>query len=142
MGLGAINFDKINIPDIFGGIGTLLKDIREAITGKTILDPSKEAEIQEKLIEAENQLMIGQASINLEEAKSKSIFVSGWRPFIGWICGSGLLVQYLVFPIWSWIKPTEKLPSIDVSSLYPLLFALLGFGTLRTIDKIKGVSHS
>jgi len=127
--------------------GTLIKDtlsgIRTAITGK--IDPEKAANIELKLQEMENALCINQGDTNKIEAQSSSLFVSGWRPFIGWTCGFGLLYTFLLFPIWTWISQNfQMLPPIDIdtSFLSTLIMTMLGMGTLRTIEKIKRVSRS
>jgi hypothetical protein len=143
--LSGITIDKIDIGGIFSGFGTLLKDVRTAITGKAPLDPTKLAELEAKSLEIEQILMTAQTDINKIEAASPKLFVSGWRPAIGWICGLGLFTQYFIFPIASWILPIIghseiKLPSMEVADLYPLLFGLLGLGTLRTYEKSKNVA--
>ena len=79
------------IAKLFGGgtkgIGQLAKDIREAVKGKE-LDPNAQLEMAAKLAEV-------QTKINEAEASHRSVFVAGWRPFIGWVCGIGL--GYAVF---------------------------------------------
>ena len=79
-----------------------------------------------------------QADINAVEAASPNLFVSGWRPFIGWICGIGLTYQFLVYPILIAFVP--KIVQLDMGTLITLLFGLLGLGVLRTQEKIKGVA--
>ena len=76
------------IGSLMSGVGTLAKDIRQAITGE--LPAEKQAEIEMKLTELESQAMSAQAMINLEEAKSEKLFVAGWRPFF-WIPNSSLI---------------------------------------------------
>lgn len=76
-----------------------------------------------------------QAEINKIEAKHRSLFVAGWRPFIGWVCGLGLAYQYLISPIANGFGCS--FPSIDSSSLHSLVVAMLGFGVYRTVEKIK-----
>ena len=106
----------------------------------------QQAEIVRALIDADRQ----QTEINKVEAASSSIFVAGWRPFIGWICGAALAWQFLLMPIGSWAaslvaqylgeKP-PTFPQLDNSQLYPILFALLGMGGLRTLEKIRDVAR-
>ena len=79
-----------------------------------------------------------QIGVNLEEAKSPSLFVSGWRPYIGWICGTGLAYQFLVYPILVAFMP--KIVQLDMGTLLTLLGGLLGLGTLRTVEKIRKVA--
>jgi hypothetical protein len=150
MGLGVVNIDTkdilANAGSIFSGFGDLLKDIRTAITGKAPLDPTKLAELESKSLEIEQTLMTAQTAINAIEASNPSRWVSGWRPAVGWICALGLFTNYFIFPIASWLLPIVghpeiKLPALDVADLYPLLFGLLGLGTLRTYEKSKGVAR-
>ena len=81
---------------------------------------------------------LGQLQINKMEAQHKSIFVSGWRPFIGWICGFALAYNVIFSPILSiWYK----MPDVDPSLLYPVLLGMLGLGAMRTGEKMQGVTH-
>lgn len=78
----------------------------------------------------------GQVEINKIEAASASIFVAGWRPFIGWICGAGLGYQFLVYPILVAFVP--KIVQLDMGTLLTLLAGMLGLGALRTTEKLQG----
>jgi hypothetical protein len=119
------------VSGLLSGIGSLAKDIRVAITG---VDPVKAAEIEAKLAELEQAAMQGQMAINLEEAKSDSIFVAGWRPFVGWICGTGIAIQYVILPLLYAFNLAAPI-ALDFSELLTLLLGLLGMSTLRTYDK-------
>lgn len=126
------------------GIGKTVVDIAKGvktlITGK--LDPQLEAEIEQKWLELENAAMSQQTKINEIEAQSASMFVAGWRPAAGWICVGGLGFEYLLRPLAQWCLSIAKvavtLPGLDMNLMFPLLGALLGLGTLRGIEKIKG----
>lgn len=86
----------------------------------------------------------GQLDINRAEASSPSVFVAGWRPMIGWVCGSACA--------WNWIGlPTAKvalalaghpiaISPADISEMMPILMGMLGLGGLRTVEKIRGVA--
>ena len=85
----------------------------------------------------------GQLDTNKAEAANPSIFVAGWRPFVGWVCGVGFSVSALG-PLLEWGStlaghPT-KFPAIDLSVMMPLLFGMLGLGGMRTAEKINGVN--
>lgn len=85
-----------------------------------------------------------QSDVDKVEAANSNVFVSGWRPAIGWVCGVALASQYIFRPILQWgftiaHQPIPTLPGID-DNLWQLMFGLLGLGTLRTVEKIKGVS--
>jgi hypothetical protein len=87
-----------------------------------------------------------QADVNAVEAASTSLFVSGWRPFCGWISALGFAWATLGQPLFSWIytvathqpAPVVVLP-MDV--LMTTLLGLLGLGSLRTIERLKGVAR-
>ena len=82
-----------------------------------------------------------QTDINLEEAKSESLFKSGWRPAAGWACVGGLVYQLLVRPIGSWVMTNAfgwtPMPSLEMDTLLTLLFGMLGLGYYRTREKLK-----
>lgn len=87
----------------------------------------------------------GQLDINKNEATNDNVFVSGWRPFIGWICGSALAYSYIGYPLLMWAQtiwfPAIKPPVLGIDNmLYELLFGMLGLAGFRTIEKIKGVA--
>jgi len=97
-----------------------------------------------KELEQEYALAIEQIKVNAEEAKNASVFVSGWRPAVGWVCVCGLLYSVFIRPLISWLAAIVGLtavpPMIDNSMLMNLIIGMLGMGTLRTWEKIKGVA--
>jgi len=79
-----------------------------------------------------------QLEVNKVEAAHKSLFVAGWRPFIGWVSGIGLLYSVLISPILAiWLV----MPAIDSDLLMPTLGGMLGLGAMRSYEKVKGVSR-
>jgi hypothetical protein len=90
------------------------------------------------------ELAKAQIGVNAVEAASPSLFTSGWRPAIGWICGAALAYQYLLRPLVSWGviaagHPLPMMPGLD-ENLWQLLMGMLGLGGLRTFEKVKGVA--
>ena len=83
-----------------------------------------------------------QAEINRLEAGHRSLFVAGWRPFIGWVCGLGLGWAFLGHPIFEWVVAVRGLvitpPAIATDNMLELVLALLGLGGLRTFEKLTG----
>ena len=73
------------------------------------------------------------------------MFVSGWRPFIGWSCGVALAWSYVVTPILTFILAQTgylvELPSMNLGEMMPVLMGMLGLGGLRTFEKFKKVSR-
>ncbi|MGC1173117.1 3TM-type holin [Polaromonas sp.] len=93
---------------------------------------------------AETDLLKGQLEINKVEAASTRLFVAGWRPYLGWICGNVIAFKYIFGPLLAMLAQaaglTVDIPELDASELWPVLGALLGIGTMRTAEKIKGVA--
>lgn len=82
---------------------------------------------------------LAQIALNKAEAAHRSLFVAGWRPFIGWVCGLGLTYSFLLRPfliVWG-----ANAPSLDMESIIGLLVGMLGLGGYRTYEKIKGRSR-
>ena len=85
----------------------------------------------------------GQIDVNKAEATNTNLFVSGWRPFVGWVCGMGLAYSFLGQPLLEWgsinfhfIAP----PKLDMGDLITILLGMLGLGGLRTYEKKVGVA--
>lgn len=107
-------------------VGILAKDIREAIKGKEI-DPEKLIELQTK--------------INEVEAQHRSLFVAGWRPFIGWICGIALAYNFIIRDLIIFVSGSEAVPpALQMDHLMTILMGMLGLGAFRTYEKVKNVS--
>jgi hypothetical protein len=91
------------------------------------------------------ELAKGQLEVNKAEASHKSIFVAGWRPFIGWTCGVALCWHFVVAPLVTFIAgytgvSLPQLPVFDMDSLMTVLLGMLGLGGLRTYEKQKGLT--
>jgi len=85
-----------------------------------------------------NELAKGQLEVNKVEAAHHSIFVSGWRPCIGWVCALGLLYNTILSNILGiWVE----VPEIGTPLLVPVMMGMLGIGAMRTVEKVKGVSR-
>ena len=101
--------------------------------------------LEREVVDAANSVMLAQTEINKAEAAHKSIFVAGWRPFIGWVCGVGIAWSMVVQPVAQWAMIAwgdgTELPPIDTSYLMELVTAMLGMSGLRTFEKMKGVAR-
>ena len=91
------------------------------------------------------ELAKGQIDINKEEAKSRNIFIAGWRPFVGWTCGLALFWHFLGLPVTLFITgwfnlQHPPLPEFDMNSLMTVLLGLLGLGGMRSFEKFKGLT--
>jgi hypothetical protein len=135
------------------GIGSKLID-------KFIPDPAQAEQAKLKLLEmqmtgdlaqlaAETDLAKLQIQTNVEEAKHANIFVSGWRPAVGWCCAAAFAYSYVLLPFLQFVVFTfgttamaEQLalaPRLELSEMMPVLLGMLGLGGLRTVEKVKNV---
>lgn len=124
------------------GLGSVADLAKTAINA---IWPDKTEQEKAQLVAAV-QLVQGQIDINKAEAANPNTFVSGWRPFIGWVCGAGCAWNWIGLPIAKaglamWGHPLDMSPA-DLSEMMPLLLGMLGLGGLRTIEKVKGVAAS
>ena len=124
-----------------------LFELGKSIIDRMFPDPQKKAEAELELMKlaqsGDLQVVLAQLAINAKEAESSSLFVAGWRPFIGWICGFGLLYATVFHNLLKWGSvglgwPLP--PAVDTDTLIYVLGALLGIGGLRTLEKVKGVA--
>jgi len=95
-------------------------------------------------LNANVQLATGQADINKAEASNASLFVSGWRPFVGWICGAAFAFKFIggpaAFVLSQWAGHPITLPVFDFTEMSTILMGMLGLGALRTVEKVKGAA--
>jgi len=130
----------------------MLQALIGPVTGlldKVIEDKDQKAKLAHEIATlAERQAheaSMAQILTNREEAKHKSIWVSGWRPFVGWTCGVALayhfvLVEIIRFGVALYGAAIPELPSFDMDSLMTVLLGMLGLGGLRTYEKQKGLT--
>jgi hypothetical protein len=127
---------------------TAVLDIGSKVIDRLWPDPAQAASAKLELYKlqqsGELQQIMGQLEINKAEAASASVFVSGWRPFIGWVCG--------IACAWNWVGISVAkviaaffqyqivLTPADLSEMLPVLMGMLGLGVLRTAEKMKGVA--
>ena len=92
-----------------------------------------------------HEAAMAQTDINKAEAQHRSIFVAGWRPFIGWTCGVALAYHFVVAPLilfgagWAGAEIPD-LPQFDMESFMTVLLGMLGLGGMRTFEKAKGLT--
>jgi hypothetical protein len=132
-------------------IGGLIAAALEVID-KVIPDPQAKAQAkleilkleqqgEFKKLDADLQIMLAQAAINQEEAKSTDGFRGGWRPAVGWVCVTGMAYTYILNPLLTWASTTNGWsapPSIDTFDLLIMLGGMLGFGGMRSFERIRG----
>tara|TARA_R110000787_G_scaffold284738_1_gene398820 strand:+ start:17792 stop:18184 length:393 start_codon:yes stop_codon:yes gene_type:complete len=121
-------------------IGTVIDRV---VPDKAGAEKAKQ-EIERSLIENSNKLNLAQIEVNKVEASNSNIFVSGWRPAIGWSCAFGFFWLFIGYPLADWILHLngveQELPKIDADVLMELTFGMLGMAGLRTFEKLKGIT--
>lgn len=118
-------------------IGSLFSAVSTVID-KIFPDAESRERAKLKLAELAHSGQLAQLDINKQEAAHRSIWVAGWRPFIGWTCGVGVAVEFIIKPIAAAVG--IDIGAVNIMELMGLLGGMLGLGSLRTYEKIKGVS--
>jgi hypothetical protein len=110
-------------------------------------DPAQKAAAELELLKltqaGDLQTVLAQLEINAKEAQHSSVFVAGWRPFVGWSCGVGLVYATVGHNILAWVAVLQgwpEPPTVEADLLIYTLGGLLGIGGLRTLEKVKGVA--
>lgn len=139
-------FDPISAVLDIGGklIDRLWPDPAQAAAAKVELyKMEKSGELAE--LTAKTELAKGQIGVNMEEAKNPRLFVSGWRPWVGWVCGAAFAYAAIVEPVARFIAAVVfgykgAFPVIDTALTMQVLFGILGLGAMRMREKEKGVA--
>lgn len=125
--------------------------------GNTILDrvlPDKQqndaakAQLLTLQLSGDITQALSQNAVNQAEAANNSVFVAGWRPYVGWICGSAFAYAYIVQPFLQFILVAckvnldlSKLPVVSMAEISPVLLGMLGLGAMRSYDKTQGTGN-
>ena len=123
-------------------------DLGNTLINKIFPDPAQADAAKLELLKLQQSgelaTMTAQTDINKEEAKNTSLFVSGWRPCIGWVCALALAYQYLLRPLMTWgatVAGFNLPPMVGLDdNLWQLMMGMLGMGGLRTFEKTQGVA--
>lgn len=101
--------------------------------------------LEQAMLQGDIALLQGQLAINAKEAESESLFVAGWRPFIGWTCGAAVAWNFVLLPFASFglrVAGVElpPLPQLAVDTFMPVLLGMLGLGGMRSFEKWSGAN--
>jgi len=126
---------------LIGPVSSLLekfipdKDLRNKLSHEIATMAEKNAHEQIK----------AQLEINKTEAQHNSLFVSGWRPAVGWTCCLGMAANFLIIPMTNFALALASsnitIPLIDLETMLPVLLGMLGLGGMRSYEKSKGVAR-
>jgi len=142
--------DLIGIGSIIDGVGKIAGDLITTDKEKMQLElEGRKLDLEQARIDQATDL--AQVEVNKIEAASPNLFVSGWRPAVGWVGVAGVAYQFLGYPLMQWIwafgqgvdlipKGLAPPPDLQTDQLMVLLSGLLGFGGMRSFEKSKGVA--
>lgn len=125
------------LPKLIGGnIAETAKGVADVVD-KFVETPDEKAAFQTVMAKMAQQPGLAQVELNKIGAAHRSVFVSGWRPAVGWVCAVGLAFAFLVNPLLQWIigDPGPELP-LDI--MMELVIGMLGLAGLRTAEKLAG----
>lgn len=128
---------------------TIMLGIGNKVIDRLWPDPAQAAAAKLELFKLQQSgelaVITGQMEINKAEAANPSVFVAGWRPFIGWVCGAACAWNWIGLPMAKALAVYHQVPfalsPADLSEMMPVLIGLLGLGGLRTVEKIQGVAR-
>jgi hypothetical protein len=133
--VGLVNVDVGSaVSSLFGLIDSLFTSDEERSNAKL------------RVLELQAKGDLAQLAVNTAEAANESLFVSGWRPFVGWVCGGAFAYSFLIQPFMAFVAwgvfsstgqvmPIDSLPTLDLAMMMPVLMGMLGLGGLRTYEK-------
>jgi hypothetical protein len=131
---------------------TAILNIGGTLIDRLIPDKTAAAEAKAQLItmqvQGEFETMKGQLQVDQAEASNQSLFVAGWRPFVGWACGFAFVYVYIVEPMLQFLLvafkvnfDVSKLPVFDIGNMMVVLMGMLGLGAMRSYDKTNGTGN-
>jgi len=130
---------------ILGAVLPVIGTVLDRLIPDDAARAKAKVEMEAALLDAANKGMLAQLDVNKVEAAHRSVFVAGWRPFVGWTCGAALcwhfVLQDLIVFAAAWAgHPIPLLPELDTDTLLTVLLGMLGLGGLRSFEKVKGVT--
>jgi len=135
-------FGKIFGSIVGGGVVSAAEGVANVIDKFVETDDEKRAA---EIIKAKMMMKpsLAQIEINKVEAEHRSIFVAGWRPFIGWVCGFALAYNFIVRDLIAWVivntgAEASLPPALAMGELMTVLLGMLGLGAFRTVEKFGG----
>jgi hypothetical protein len=125
----------------------MLKDLINPVSkilDKFIVDKDLKVKLEHEIKTEIQRANLAQIDVNKVEAQHRSIFVAGWRPFIGWICAVAMAYHFILQPIIIFALSANgvdyNLPEFDMGSLMTVVLGILGLGGMRSFEKYKGIT--
>jgi Holin of 3TMs, for gene-transfer release len=128
------------ITGLVGGVGDAVSKVTNAVG---VLPADKQAELTATLAKLQADAANAQAAITASQAASAQKFVAWPRPAVMWVCVLAFALNYLIEPLVTWVLRIANnplvLPTLDLTTMMPILLGTLGLGAYRTIEKVQGV---
>jgi hypothetical protein len=133
------------------GIGAIIDSVGKVASDLITTDKERiELELEGKRIDQATDL--AQMEVNKTEAQNQNLFVSGWRPAVGWVGAAAMAYQFLLYPllVWAWVwlqaeqivpKEVKPPPMLDTEALWVILSGMLGIAGMRSFEKTRGVAR-
>jgi hypothetical protein len=133
------------------GIGAIIDSVGKVASDLITTDKERiELELEGKRIDQATDL--AQMEVNKTEAQNQNLFVSGWRPAVGWVGAGAMAYQFLFYPllVWAWVwlqaeqivpKEVSPPPMLDTEALWVILSGMLGIAGMRSFEKTRGVAR-
>lgn len=133
------------------GISSVVESVGKVIGDLHTSDKERmELELEAKRID--QAIDLGQMEVNKVEAANQNLFVSGWRPAVGWVGAAAMAYQFLLYPllVWAWVwlqaegyvpKEVNPPPMLDTDALWVILSGMLGIAGMRSFEKSRGVAR-
>jgi len=132
-----------DIPSAVEAVSNMISKIVDKVAPDADLEVKGKIEQALQEMHKEYEVQLSQVAVNLEESKSSSVFVAGWRPFLGWVGGFGIGYEILLMPIGNAIAVMFGVPpvfvGVDITLLQSIVGGMLGLGIARSWDKKNSV---
>jgi hypothetical protein len=124
-------------------IKELIKPVSK-ILDKFVVDKDLKVKLEHEIKTEIQRANLAQIEVNKVEAQHRSVFVAGWRPFIGWTCAVAMAYHFVMQPIIVFSLSANgvdySLPEFDMASLMTVVLGILGLGGMRSFEKYKGIT--
>lgn len=135
------------IPAVLNAASPLLGGLFQLVD-ELFTSPEERDTAKLRILELHHQGALGQLEVNKAEAAHTSLFVAGWRPFVGWVCGLAFAWSFLLYPMFTAVVSYiavqngvqvdfSGVPQADMQVMLPVLFGMLGLGAMRTYEKTQ-----
>jgi len=121
---------------IGGSIAETAKGVADVVD-KFVETPDEKAAFKTVMAKMAQEPGLAQVELNKVGAASRSVFVAGWRPAVGYVCAIGLSFAFIINPLIQWTTG-EPGPELPVDVLMELVIGMLGLAGLRTVEKLTG----